>query len=98
MKNLLLKLGLDEKDIHLTPHKLSGGMKQRVSLARAILRPSKILLLDEPTKELDDDNIETVLSIIKKEAENRVVILVTHRIDDIRKMDAEIVVLKSHHK
>ena len=77
-KNILLSLGFSENDFHLFPNELSGGMKQRVSLARAFLRKTPILLLDEPTKELDETLCKNVRALISKESESRLVIMVSH--------------------
>ena len=70
------------------PSELSGGMKQRVSLARAFLRRTPILLLDEPTKELDSQNATLVLEEIKKQGQERLVILVSHNLDDVDALSA----------
>ena len=78
---LLIRLGLDEDDLRKIPHELSGGMKQRVSFVRALLKNSPVLILDEPTKELDASTARTMLDIIRNEAKKRLVIIVTH--DDI---------------
>ena len=77
-KDMLLRLGFSEADINLIPSELSGGMKQRVSLARAFLSDFPILLLDEPTKELDEKNATTVREIIKGLSREKLVILVSH--------------------
>ena len=77
-KNLLTKLGISEPDFAKSPSELSGGMKQRIAFARAILRKSPILILDEPTKELDEKSVSSVLNVIANEAKNRLVLLVTH--------------------
>ena len=60
-RETLISLGFTESDLTKKPRELSGGMKQRVSLARALLRESPVLLLDEPTKELDENNVHLVL-------------------------------------
>lgn len=88
-KEMLMSLGFSERDVNLYPAELSGGMKQRVSLARAFLRKAPILLLDEPTKELDEENVKKLLERIKKEAENRLVLAVSHRHTDADFLEAE---------
>ena len=83
-KEILLSLGFTANDLSLFPHELSGGMKQRVSLARAFLRDAPILLLDEPTKELDDANSLLVKEMISEISKSRLVILVTHKAEHIK--------------
>ena len=77
------------------PHELSGGMKQRVNIARAFGKPSKIILLDEPFKSLDYKLKYTIINefieILKKE--NRMVILVTHDLDEAIYFQGNIIVL-----
>lgn len=80
-KFLLNRLKINENDFVLKPSKLSGGMKQRVSLARAILKDSDILLLDEPLKELDPDLASCAMEIIKELSLKKLVIMVTHRLE-----------------
>ena len=82
-KDMLFSLGLKESDFDLFPGELSGGMKQRVSLARAFLKDAPTLLLDEPTKELDKENITLLTGAIQKISEDRLVVIVTHSLEDI---------------
>lgn len=58
---------------------LSEGQAQRISIARALLRPGSILLLDEPTSSLDGETERLLLSRLSEQVRNRTVILVTHR-------------------
>lgn len=92
---LLLYLGFTEDELALYPHQLSGGMKQRVSIARAVLKKTPILLLDEPTKELNRELSVRVIDIIKSEAEKRLVLFVTHNKSDIENTGATVLQLES---
>lgn len=83
-KSLLFSLGFNEAELNLFPSELSGGMKQRVSLARAFLKPCGVLILDEPTKELDDELCKKIRDLIKQEAKKRLVLVVTHSEADIK--------------
>lgn len=78
-KAMLCSLGFAEREADLYPSALSGGMQQRVSLARAFLHDSPLLLLDEPFKELDAENAGRVAEEIRRQAERRLVILSAHK-------------------
>lgn len=84
-EKMLMRLGLSTEEIALKPSKLSGGMKQRVSIARALLKNSDVIILDEPTKELDATLVGTVKDLISEAAESRLVLLVSHdsSLDDL---------------
>lgn len=61
------------------PTELSGGELRRLTLARALVRDSAVLLLDEPTGDLDDENTRLVLTLLREEvAHGKAVLLVTH--------------------
>ena len=66
---------------------LSTGQKQRLSIARALVRNAPILVLDEPTAALDADTERRVLANLKAWARGRVVIVITHRLSTIRGAD-----------
>lgn len=91
---ILTVLGFSDGDLQLYPDELSGGMKQRVSLARAFLKNAPVLLLDEPTKELDKANADTVLSLISEESKRRLVIVVSHSDQDLDSLGATRINLK----
>ena len=86
-KNLLSFFGFSEADMQLYPNALSGGMKQRVSLCRALLADKKILLLDEPFKELDDALRERLRNILAEEAKKRLIILTAHTMDALGNLE-----------
>jgi ATP-binding cassette subfamily B protein len=67
--------------------KLSTGQRQRLSIARAVLKDSRILILDEPTAALDAETELEVLSRLARWGEGRLIFLITHRLSTIRQAD-----------
>ncbi len=64
--------------------KLSTGQRQRLSIARAILRDTPILILDEPTASLDAETEQRVIRNLSEWGQNRIVFIITHRLSTIR--------------
>ncbi|WP_026840140.1 cell division ATP-binding protein FtsE [Citrifermentans bremense] len=76
--HILKSMGLEDK-VNSTPLRLSGGEQQRVALARALVNDPKILIADEPTGNLDDENKEQILSIFKEaNIRGTTVVVATH--------------------
>ncbi len=67
--------------------KLSGGEKQRLSIARALLKDSKIILLDEATSSLDSDTEEKIQKALAKLTSNKTTIVIAHRLSTILNSD-----------
>ena len=67
--------------------KLSSGQRQRIVIARAIIKDAPILILDEPTAALDAETELRVLDNLKQWGENRSIFLITHRLSTIRQAD-----------
>ena len=72
----------DNKEINV-----SGGEKQRIAIARAILKNPAILLLDEATSALDKDNEEIIKNSLNKLMKNRTCLIVAHRLSTIINCD-----------
>ena len=66
---------------------LSGGEKQRISIARAMLKDSPIIILDEATSALDAENEHEILSAIDELTKNKTVIMIAHRIKSVQRAD-----------
>jgi len=81
-RDLLDRVGLGPRTQH-RPHQLSGGEKQRVAVARALMRRPKLVLCDEPTGNLDPQSAEEVASLLLAlhETQPTILVAVTHNLD-----------------
>ena len=80
-KNILCRLGL-EKELKTQVRALSGGMKRRVALARALCAEYDFLVLDEPFKGLDEQTKEATMQTVKEMTRGKTVLLITHDKDE----------------
>lgn len=93
VKELLETVGL--QDVAAKKIKtFSGGMKQRVGIAQALLNHPKILILDEPTAGLDPKERVRFRNLISDYAEDRIVILSTHIVSDIEAIADEVLLMR----
>lgn len=79
--------GYDTKLGTASSSKLSVGQKQRISIARGLLRHSRILILDEPTSALDPETEEYLVQSLHEAARDRLVIIIAHRLSTIAQAD-----------
>ena len=66
---------------------MSGGEMQRINFIRAIINDPKILILDEPTSSLDTKNEKKVFNYLKKIKKNRIIILTSHKLSQLKYFD-----------
>lgn len=75
---MLSRVGMDKEVLYSPVSALSGGMKRRVAILRALLCDSPLVLLDEPTSGLDEENKKAVIAFIRDKTRNKTVLWVTH--------------------
>ena len=92
---IISEVGLKGFENHL-PHELSGGMKKRVALARALATNPSILFLDEPFTNLDTFNRIKMNQLVSKLSNDATTLLVTHDIDEALRLSNKIVVLNGN--
>ncbi len=84
---ILEKMNILHRKSHY-PQQLSGGQQQRVAIARAVVNNPKLVLADEPTGNLDSDNGEQVMNLLKQlNQDGTTIIMVTHSPEDAEKAD-----------
>lgn len=78
-KKIVEMLGLTERLKHL-PSQLSGGQKQRVAIGRSLIYKPSIILADEPTGNLDQENTKVILELLKRANQefNQTIVMITH--------------------
>ncbi len=84
---------LPEESIDRPVGTLSGGMKRRTAIVRALLAPSDLLLFDEPFTGLDADTRAKVISYVKEKRNGRMLLVATHQEQDVEALGAQLLLL-----
>jgi putative ABC transport system ATP-binding protein len=89
--------GLDESFLSRDADRISGGERQRVSLARALMTAPEVLLLDEPTSALDPEIAEHLMDTVRQLAErtDATIVMVTHRLAEARAASSHTVLIEA---
>lgn len=82
---LAKKLDISEEILNKEVSKLSGGQKQRIAILRSITRDSEIILCDEPTGNLDQNNSDEVFKILSSLKSNKTIIIITHDVKSAKR-------------
>lgn len=85
-----------ETQLGTTSSKLSVGQKQRIAIARGLIRDTPIMILDEPTSALDPETEATLVSALREAAKSRLVIIIAHRLSTIAHADKIIFLADGH--
>lgn len=100
IKLILERLGLSKFSNHLDYHitekgrNISGGEKQRLEIARAILSDSEVIILDEPYASVDNESIYYISSMLNYISKDKIIMLSSHRLDPIKGYD-QIILFKN---
>ena len=84
---LLERCGLWRAAADRYPHEVRGGQRQRIALARAILRDPAILILDEATSQIDVESEQLIQRALEKFVQGRTTIIITHRLAAVQTAD-----------
>lgn len=92
---MLLLTGLDHKWLAAYPHQISGGMRQRVLIAMALVCKPELLIVDEPTNSLDPDSREAILDLLEglQNSLGFSMILISHNLQAVRRLTGRLLTM-----
>ena len=91
---MALKAFLDKSILNKFPSEISGGMKKRVALARALYKNPKVIFLDEPTTGLDPNQLLEIRKLIRELGDKKIVLLSTHILQEVDAICDRVLIIK----
>ncbi|RMD74825.1 MAG: ABC transporter ATP-binding protein, partial [Lentisphaerae bacterium] len=87
-QELMVRMRIEHRKDH-RPAELSGGEQQRVAIARALMNDPPLILADEPTGNVDPQNVKTIMELLRelRDKENKTILMVTHNMELARQTD-----------
>ena len=83
----LREVGLDPATMDRYPHEFSGGQRQRLAIARAMLKRPRILVFDEATSSLDTKTEQAIQETLREVAKDHTTLVIAHRLSTVRSVD-----------
>ena len=94
IEEVLNEVGMIEK-IDKLPHELSGGEQQRIAIARSLLNRPQLIIADEPTGNLDNNNAWDIMKLLEEiNAKGTTVLVVTHNLEIVKVMKKRVITVK----
>ena len=94
VRELMERVGLNPEHLNRFPHEFSGGQRQRLSIARAIVKHAPIMIFDEATSSVDTETEKAIQSNLNRLTAGKTAVIIAHRLSTIRNADTIIVIEK----
>ena len=92
-KDLLRRLEMHDEHFNKFPGELSGGQSQRVGIARALIKQPKVIFADEPTANLDSDNADIIMNLLKRISRQGTTVIVASHNESLQKFADRVIML-----
>ena len=97
-REVLTRVGLDHVDLHARAGTLSLANQQLVEIARALVRQTRLLILDEPSAVLSGDKLDALFDVVHALAGDKIgVVYISHRLDEVEQLADDITVMRDGH-